>query len=93
MNCKAKGSRNERKTIRMLEALGYRCMKAAASLSVFDIIGIGQADVLCIQVKSNEWPRTAEMAELAAFPVPPNVRKLVHCWKDRARAPDVREIS
>ena len=92
MNCKAKGSRNERKTIRMLETLGYRCIKAAASLGVFDIIGIGQNDVICVQVKSNDWPRSTEMATLAAFPCPPNVRKIVHRWKDRATQPDIREI-
>jgi hypothetical protein len=31
-NCKAKGSRNERRSIRLLEAAGYACTRAAASL-------------------------------------------------------------
>ena len=92
MNCKAKGSRNERKTIRLLEAAGYACTKAAASLGVFDIIAIGHADMVCVQVKSNNWPRSAEMALIEAFPCPLNVRKVVHRWRDRARVPDMREI-
>ncbi|NOT62791.1 MAG: hypothetical protein HOP19_21490 [Acidobacteria bacterium] len=78
--------------MKLLEAAGYRCMKAGASLGVFDVIGIGAADVVCVQVKSNAWPRSVEMDALEAFAVPPNVRKVVHRWKDRARQPDVRIV-
>jgi hypothetical protein len=92
MNHKAKGNRNEHKTMRMLEAAGYACTRAAASLGAFDVIAVGADEVLLIQVKSNEWPRSAEMAALAAFPCPPNCRKLVHRWRDRATAPDVRQV-
>jgi Holliday junction resolvase len=35
---KAKGSRAERRAIRLLEADGYVCTKAGGSLGVFDII-------------------------------------------------------
>jgi len=41
MNAKAKGSRNEHKSIKLLEAAGYRCTRAAASLGIFDIVAIG----------------------------------------------------
>lgn len=92
MNTKAKGNRNEHKTIRLLEAAGYACTRAAASLGVFDVIGIGSTDVVLVQVKSNEWPRSVEMEAMQLFPVPPNCRKLVHRWRDRVRVPDVREI-
>ena len=92
MNAKAKGSRNERKTIKLLEATGYACMKAGASLGVFDVIGISSADMVCVQVKSNRWPSSAEMETIALFPVPPNCRKLVHVWLDRQATPKVREI-
>jgi Holliday junction resolvase len=40
MNAKAKGSRNERRSIRLLEAAGYACTRAAASLGAWDIIGV-----------------------------------------------------
>lgn len=78
--------------MQLLEAAGYRCTRAAASLGAWDIIGVGSADIVLLQVKSNEWPRSAEMETLETFPVPPNARKLVHRWRDRKRAPDVREI-
>lgn len=57
MNRKAKGSRNERRTMRLLEAAGYSCTRAAASLGTFDVIAVSAADVLLVQVKTNEWPR------------------------------------
>src|ERR1041385_1352231 len=72
MNAKAKGSRCERRTIAMLEAAGYKCMKAGASLGVFDVIGIGSHDVVLVQVKSNRWPLECEMEALRLFPVPAN---------------------
>ena len=91
-NAKTKGSRNEYKTIAMMEAAGYSCTKAAASLGIFDVIAVGSTDVVLIQVKSNEWPRTIEMEILKDFKAPPNCRKLVHRWRDRQRVPDVREL-
>lgn len=91
-NCKAKGTRNEHKTIRLLEATGYRCMRAGASLGVFDVIGIGSTDIVLVQTKSNAWPGTVEMEALKLFPAPPNARKLVHRWRDHARSPDIREV-
>ena len=94
MNAKAKGNRNERRTIKLLEASGYLCTRAAASLGAWDVIGIGPTDVVLVQVKSNEWPRSVEMETLRNFPVPPSgVRRLVHRWRDRARVPDVRIIT
>jgi hypothetical protein len=92
MNAKAKGSRNERKTIKLLEAVGYACMKAGASLGVFDVIGISLAEMVCVQVKSNRWPSSAETEAIALFPVPPNCRKLVHVWMDRQSVPKIKEI-
>jgi Holliday junction resolvase len=45
INHKAKGSRNERRSIRLLEAAGYAVPRAAASLGVFDVIGVGVTDM------------------------------------------------
>jgi len=93
MNTKAKGSRNEHRSIALLEAAGYRCTRSAGSLGEWDIIGIGSTDVVLCQVKTRDWPGTAEMEALKLFPAPANCRKLVHRWRDRQRLPDVREIA
>jgi len=92
LNGKRKGSRNEHRTMRLLEASGYACTRAAASLGAFDVVGVGSTDVVLVQVKSNEWPRSDEMETLKLFRCPPNARKLIHRWRDRVRTPDVREI-
>ena len=52
MNTKRKGTRNEDRSMRVLEAAGYRVTRAAASLGPFDLIGIGSADVVLVQVGS-----------------------------------------
>ncbi len=92
MNCKGKGSRNEHRSMTILEAAGYRCTRSGASLGVFDIIGVGAADILLIQVKTRDWPGTVEMEAIRLFPVPQNARKLIHRWRERQRTPDVREV-
>lgn len=93
MNTAAKGSRNERRSIALLETMGYRCTRAAASLGVWDIIGVSSTDVALVQVKTRDWPGTIEMETLKAFPAPRICcRKLVHRWRDYQRLPDVKEI-
>ena len=92
MNAKAKGTRNEHRSIRLLEAAGYSCTRAAASLGVFDIVAIGSTDVVLCQVKTNAWPGSVEMETLTPFAAPANCRKLVHRWRDPERVPDVREV-
>jgi hypothetical protein len=92
MNAKAKGTRAEHRSMRLLEASGYSVTRAAASLGAWDIIGVSATDVVLCQVKSNAWPGTAEMATLRNFAAPPNCRKLVHRWRDRQGVPDVRTL-
>jgi len=92
MNAKAKGTRNEHRSMRLLEAAGYAVTRAAASLGAWDLIGIGSTDVVLCQVKTRDWPGSAEMETLRDFKAPPNARKLVHRWRDRQRVPDVREV-
>lgn len=92
MNAKAKGTRNEHRSMRLLEASGYYVTRAAASLGAWDLVGIGSTDVVLVQVKTRDWPGAAEMEVLEAFVVPPFCRRLVHRWRDRQRVPDVREI-
>jgi len=92
MNAKAKGTRNEHRSIVLLEAAGYACTRAAASLGAWDIIGIGSTDMVLLQVKTRDWPGTVEMETLKLFSAPANCRKLIHRWRDRQRLPDVREV-
>jgi hypothetical protein len=92
MNAKAKGTRNEHRSMRLLEAAGYACTRAAASLGIFDIVGIGTADFCLVQVKTTSWPGSEEMEEIRLFRCPPNTKKLVHRWMDRQRLPDIREV-
>jgi Holliday junction resolvase len=92
MNGKAKGTRNEHRSIQLLEAAGYQCTRAAASLGTWDIVGIGSHDVVLVQCKTRDWPGSAEMETLRLFLCPPNCKKLVHRWRDRQRLPDVKEL-
>jgi Holliday junction resolvase len=92
MSAKAKGTRNEHRSMRLLEAASYKCTRAAASLGVWDIIGIGSTDIVLVQVKTNAWPGTVEIEAMRSFPAPGNARKLIHRWRDRQRLPDVREL-
>jgi hypothetical protein len=87
-NAKAKGSRNEHRSMAILEAAGYRCTRSAASLGEWDIIGIGVSDVVLVQVKTRDWPGTMERRALEDFRVPPGVRKVLHRWRERQRVPD-----
>jgi Holliday junction resolvase len=93
MNAKRKGARNEHRSIAILEASGYSCTRAAASLGVFDIVAIGSTDIVLLQVKSRDWPGTVEMEAIKMFHAPANCKKLIHRWKHGARKPDVKEVA
>ncbi len=92
MNAKRKGTRNEHRSKAIFEAGGYAVCRAAASLGVWDLVGVSATDVVLCQVKTRDWPGAAEMETLRTFPAPPNARKLVHRWRDRQRLPDVKEL-
>lgn len=92
MNNKRKGTRNEHRSMAILEAAGYRCTRSAGSLGEWDIIGIGSTGFALCQVKTTHWPGTAEMETLQLFPAPPNCRKLIHRWREWQRLPDVKEL-
>jgi Holliday junction resolvase len=92
MNAKAKGSRNERRTVALLQAQGYVCTKSSGSLGVFDVIGIGERDIVLCQVKSNRWPGKADMDAIAKIAAPPTCRKIIHRLLDGGAVPDIREL-
>lgn len=88
-NAKAKGARRERQVIDLLECFGYSCCKSGGSLGVWDVIAIGPADVLLVQVKSNRLPPPDEMERMRQFIVPKGVKKWVYIIKDGG---DIRTI-
>ena len=94
INTKAKGTRLEHKTIKLLEAAGYLCIRSSASLGPFDVIAAARQGFRCIQVKSNRWPGSVEKEGLraAAKELPPNAT--VECWRwdDNAREPLIKHI-
>lgn len=92
MNAKAKGSRAERKAMRLLESIGYACTRAAASLGTFDVVAVGPRDVKLVQVKSNRWPGSVEMEAIQLFACPSFVSKEVWRWNDHARKPIVKVV-
>jgi Holliday junction resolvase len=92
VNTKAKGNRQEHRSMKLLETAGYACTRAAASLGVFDIIGVGPTDVVLMQVKSRDFPGTVEMEVIRNFPCPSICKKLVHRWRKGKRLPDVKQL-
>ena len=91
-SAKAKGAKNERRSIALLEGAGYRCTRSGGSLGVWDVIGIGHLGIVLCQVKTRDWPGTEEMVALRAFPCPSNCTKLLHRWRDGQPVPDIRTI-
>ncbi len=91
MSAKAKGTRNEHRSKRLLENTGYRVTRSSASLGEWDLVAIGPLGVQLVQVKTNRWPGSVEMEAMREFPVPPSgVIKVVHRWRDYARYPDMK---
>jgi Holliday junction resolvase len=93
MNARQIGTRNELRSIAVLERAGYYCVRSHLSAGVFDVIGIGAGDIVLVQVKTRDWPYSSEMEALKAFVAPPNTKKLVHRYRPRIDLPDVKEIT
>jgi len=88
MNTKAKGTRAEHRCMRHLEAVGYVCTRASASLGIFDVIGIGPQDVRLIQVKAGTARLSVPDREaIKALKVASSVSKELWRYPDRARTP------
>jgi Holliday junction resolvase len=51
-NRRAKGTRKEHRSMRLVESAGYACTRAAASLGAWDIIAISATAV--VQVKTRD---------------------------------------
>ena len=92
-NARLKGNRNEHRSMAVLEAAGYYCIRSSLSAGIFDVVGIGKTDIVLIQVKTRDWPSSADVEAIRAFPAPPNARKLLHRYRDRVALPDVKEVT
>jgi Holliday junction resolvase len=93
MNAKRKGNRNEHKAIRILEAAGYSCTRAAGSLGMFDIVAISRQGIRLVQVKSNRDAPPAEREAIQEFSAPANASKEVWIFEDYGRTPVIKEIA
>ena len=93
MNTNAKGARLERRTRKILEERGYKVTRAGGSFGVWDLVAIGQFNVVLIQVKANRWPIRAELRIMEAFPAPALVSKEIWRWDDRVRQPRMRYLA
>jgi Holliday junction resolvase len=92
INAKAKGTRLELKTMRVLEKAGYKTCRSAASLGEWDVIAVGATNVRLVQVKANRRPGSVEMETLRSFVAPSNCSREVWVWKDRAREPIIEVL-
>ena len=100
---KAKGTRRERQARDILESQGFAVTRAAGSLGLWDLIGLRRQPepdrylpvVKLVQVKSNRWPRTAEVealeADVATYPRP---FVLGEIWRfdDQRSEPRIRRV-
>lgn len=88
------GRAAEYRSIRVLEAAGYRCVRTAGSHGMWDVIGFGPVDCVLVQVKRGGKPAVnqiiSEMRDEQTR-LPANVRQMIHYWPVRASAPVVYE--
>jgi len=92
VNTKAKGNRIEHEAMRLLESVGFKCCRSAASLGEWDIVGIGPDWFVVVQCKANRWPPKPERILLEKFDNPSNCIKLE--WRrDDRKKPRVRQVS
>jgi predicted RNA binding protein YcfA (HicA-like mRNA interferase family) len=87
-----KGWRNEKRTIKLLEAAGFECIRSAGSRGVFDVVGISSRAIVLVQVKSNNPPSPATLETIREFPAPDNAHKLVHVWNNYSKMPEVIRV-
>lgn len=93
MNCKAKGSRNERRARCLLEAAGWCVVRAGGSLGAFDLVAFGRHDLRLIQAKTNRGLRRTERERLRSFSnLPAGARKEIWLFRDRQREPHTMEV-
>ncbi|HYF56606.1 MAG TPA: hypothetical protein VEA41_20300 [Salinarimonas sp.] len=73
--------------MQILEAAGYSCTRAAASLGLFDIIALNARQIRLIQVKTNRNAPPAEREAMELFDAPPNATKEIWIFHDYKKIP------
>ncbi len=81
IKAKAKGTRREHKTKKLLEACGYTVTRAAGSMGAFDLIAFNRLGTRCIQVKSNVWPGPIERETMRNVGKQLAPNSTVECWR------------
>lgn len=81
------GYRAERRAKEQMEEWDYLVVRSAASKSPFDLVGIGKAQFLLVQVKVVPHGKVYEFQplkkKLAAIPVPANCKVELWVWEKR----------
>ncbi len=83
------GRNREYRSVKLLEAAGYTCIRSAGSHGVWDVVGFSPTSMILVQVKYETKPSPAEMEGMRACQVPSNAVKLVHLYKKGTHAPTV----
>ena len=94
MNAKAKGSKQERKARKVLEADGYLVTKAGGSLGLFDLVAENRQGVRHIQVKSNRLPGPVERENMFSVKdqLPENSTIEIWVYYDGQREPRIEYL-
>jgi hypothetical protein len=95
-----KGRRNQLKTRRLLEAVGYQCETAKFSRwgstdfwGLWDIIAIDKKNIKLVQVKSNRLPSPEDREQYELFECPSCVSKELWIWYDYKNEPRIIKIN
>ena len=93
-NAGKKGAAGEYRAMRMLEALGFTCLRSAGSHSPIDILAFDSVSVRAIQVKTGDhaWCSPAEREALKLLPLPACASREVWVFKNYSRQPLITKL-
>ena len=69
---------------------GTKWLKQVDLYGLWDLIGFRMEDVLCVQVKTNQWPSVADCVKMKLWRCPPGVRREIWRFRDGVIQPDIR---
>ena len=80
-----KGANAEREAVKMLESMGYDCVRSAGSKGLWDIVAIYLTHIRLIQVKTEGAMTPVELEKIKLYNAPPFATKEV--WTRRGGHP------
>jgi Holliday junction resolvase len=94
VNHKKKGSAGEYRAMRMLEALGFYCLRSAGSHGPIDVLAFDAVSIRAIQVKTGDHAACspAEREALKLLPLPACASREVWVFKNYARQPLITRL-